>query len=316
MPHIVIDLDFSTHPKIVKLDPLSQLLFLRSLQYAGKHLTDGFIPKEAIPLLTYDFIPYLRITATILAKQKHNLDNLDHNLDNPDHNLDHNLADLAGVLIDQLTRKIGDKNNLWITQEDGWVIHDYLDWQWSKREVEEFKERRAETSRKNGHLGGRPKKNLDNLEKPAKQVRLGSEKHNPAKPRPNLEKPVLSPPPPPPPSDSDSPSDSEIELETKRIKDSTGAGCGFEEFWKAYPKKVGKENASRSWDRTKKDRPNLEALLLKIADQKQSEQWRRDAGQYIPNPATWLNQHRWKDEGVEALPPMKPKPKSMLELLA
>ena len=154
MPHIVIDLDFSTHPKIVKLDPLSQLLFLRSLQYAGKHLTDGFIPKEAIPLLTYDFIPYLRITATILAKQKHNLDNLDHNLDNPDHNLDHNLADLAGVLIDQLTRKIGDKNNLWITQEDGWVIHDYLDWQWSKRQVEEFKERRAETSRKNGHLGG------------------------------------------------------------------------------------------------------------------------------------------------------------------
>ena len=27
-----------------------------------------------------------------------------------------------------------------------------------------------------------------------------------------------------------------------------------------------------------------------------SDQWRRDGGQFIPNPATWINQQRWLDE--------------------
>jgi hypothetical protein len=30
--------------------------------------------------------------------------------------------------------------------------------------------------------------------------------------------------------------------------------------------------------------------------QKTSAQWQKDNGQYIPNPATWLNQGRWDDE--------------------
>jgi hypothetical protein len=28
-------------------------------------------------------------------------------------------------------------------------------------------------------------------------------------------------------------------------------------------------------------------------------QWRKDGGQFIPNPATWLNQGRWDDQGPE-----------------
>ena len=37
-------------------------------------------------------------------------------------------------------------------------------------------------------------------------------------------------------------------------------------------------------------------MLEAIRKQKQSGQWRRDNGQYIPYPATWLNQERWNDE--------------------
>ncbi len=33
-----------------------------------------------------------------------------------------------------------------------------------------------------------------------------------------------------------------------------------------------------------------------IEVQKQSEQWTKDNGRFIPNPATWLNQGRWEDE--------------------
>ncbi len=67
----------------------------------------------------------------------------------------------------------------------------------------------------------------------------------------------------------------------------------FEKFWSAYPKKVGKQAAKKAFDRVKVP---VETLLTAIERQKCSAQWSRDNGQYIPNPATWLNQGRWEDE--------------------
>ena len=32
------------------------------------------------------------------------------------------------------------------------------------------------------------------------------------------------------------------------------------------------------------------------------DQWNRDNGQFIPHPATWLNQRRWEDELTIQLP--------------
>jgi hypothetical protein len=40
-------------------------------------------------------------------------------------------------------------------------------------------------------------------------------------------------------------------------------------------------------------------MLSAIDLQKRSDQWRREGGQYIPNPATWLSQGRWDDEATE-----------------
>lgn len=67
----------------------------------------------------------------------------------------------------------------------------------------------------------------------------------------------------------------------------------FETFWRAYPKKVGKKAAERAFE---KARVPLNTLLDALDRQKDSQQWQRDSGQYIPNPATWLNQGRWEDE--------------------
>lgn len=33
-----------------------------------------------------------------------------------------------------------------------------------------------------------------------------------------------------------------------------------------------------------------------LETQKQSDQWRRDGGQYVPYASTWLHQKRWEDE--------------------
>ena len=72
----------------------------------------------------------------------------------------------------------------------------------------------------------------------------------------------------------------------------------FEYFWEAYPKKVSKGHARKTWDRLKKSKslPPVEKILESIAKQKVSEAWTKDGGQYIPNPATWLNGERWLDE--------------------
>ena len=69
----------------------------------------------------------------------------------------------------------------------------------------------------------------------------------------------------------------------------------FEEFWKHYPKKVGKGEAFKMYQRLKK-RPGNEVLIAMVKKYEQSPQWKRDSGQYIPNPATWLNQRRFDDE--------------------
>jgi len=71
----------------------------------------------------------------------------------------------------------------------------------------------------------------------------------------------------------------------------------FEEFWTVYPKKQGKGAALKAWKRIKPDKTLFEQIIASVqANISRNEQWRRDAGQYIPNPATWLNQTRWLDE--------------------
>ena len=70
----------------------------------------------------------------------------------------------------------------------------------------------------------------------------------------------------------------------------------FNTFWAACPKKVGKGAAEAAWRKLKPDATLTATILAAVERSKQSRQWLRDGGQYIPNPATWLNQRRWEDE--------------------
>lgn len=69
----------------------------------------------------------------------------------------------------------------------------------------------------------------------------------------------------------------------------------FDAFWKAYPKKVGKDAAKKAFDKRKPDGKLLDDMLRAVAQQKQTPGWIKDDGQFVPNPATWLNQGRWMD---------------------
>lgn len=70
---------------------------------------------------------------------------------------------------------------------------------------------------------------------------------------------------------------------------------GFAEFWLAYPKKKGKTEAAKVWKRLRIN-GNLPKVLAAVEAQKQSKDWQKDDGQFIPFPATWLNRGQWEDE--------------------
>ena len=67
----------------------------------------------------------------------------------------------------------------------------------------------------------------------------------------------------------------------------------FDLFWMSYPKKVGKEAARKAWIKVK---PDLKIVLETLKWQKQSNQWFKNNGQYIPHASTYLNQHRFLDQ--------------------
>lgn len=71
----------------------------------------------------------------------------------------------------------------------------------------------------------------------------------------------------------------------------------FEKFWSAYPRKEGKQKAKAAFEKVNVP---LDVLLNAIEQQKESAQWSKDNGQFIPHPTTWLNGKRWEDEVVMA----------------
>lgn len=94
----------------------------------------------------------------------------------------------------------------------------------------------------------------------------------------------------------------------KEGKEGKGTGVDdaageFDQFWSAYPKKTAKGDAEKAW---KKHKPDLAACLAALAVAKQSSDWIKDGGQFIPHPATWINGKRWEDGVAGAHPSTNP----------
>ena len=71
---------------------------------------------------------------------------------------------------------------------------------------------------------------------------------------------------------------------------------GFDKFWTAYPKKVAKKDAEKAWVKLSPSPELLETILAAVERQRTTEQWMKQDGRFIPNPATYLNGQRWTDE--------------------
>jgi hypothetical protein len=75
---------------------------------------------------------------------------------------------------------------------------------------------------------------------------------------------------------------------------------GFEDFYKAYPKKKSKGQAEKTWHKLSPDSDLLKEILIGLESAKKSEDWTKDNGKYIPHPSTWLNAKGWEDEITES----------------
>lgn len=75
----------------------------------------------------------------------------------------------------------------------------------------------------------------------------------------------------------------------------------FNEFWTVYPKKVGNRAAFKAWQRVKPTAELHGKIMGAVMAATKTEQWQRENGRYIPNPATWLNEGRWDDEITEII---------------
>lgn len=79
----------------------------------------------------------------------------------------------------------------------------------------------------------------------------------------------------------------------------------FQTFWELYPRKVAKRAAEKSWSRLNKQ--DQEEVLKALPNHIQYWKIKDTEKDYIPHPATWLNQGRWEDE-IDLEPTVAKKP--------
>lgn len=70
----------------------------------------------------------------------------------------------------------------------------------------------------------------------------------------------------------------------------------FDKFWESYPKKDDKLKAIIAFNKLNPSEELLTLIIYDIVKRKRCKKWTDNNGQYIPNPATYLNGRRWEDE--------------------
>ena len=90
--------------------------------------------------------------------------------------------------------------------------------------------------------------------------------------------------------------DTKREINKKKSEKEILLLAGFETFWKAYPNKKAKKAALDKWVKLAPSPELVETILKAVDAAKQTHQWKKDGGNFVPHPATYLHQERWNDE--------------------
>lgn len=276
MAWLKLDDGFAQHPKVFELSDAAFRAHVAALCYAGRFLTDGFLSSAVARGLT--------VTATPKV-----------------------LAELV-------------RSGLWEDAAGGYQIHDFLHYNPSRADAEEARAAKQEARRAGGMARARtavrdhgrfaPTNGTGPGEPPAgpagDQLPAGfeldqlkpaatSSRPVPSRPEKNGANLVLVS------SVSGIVETSEIHptsssLARRRTRTLPNEPPAFTRFWDVYPKHKGKQEALDIWLRENPSPGLVERILAAVEWQREQRQWRRDQGEYVPEPARWLRRRRWEDE--------------------
>ena len=80
----------------------------------------------------------------------------------------------------------------------------------------------------------------------------------------------------------------------------------FAQFWAAYPKRKDKAKAQSAFAKLHPNEQLLAEILAALDWQKQSPDWLKDGGQFVPYASSYLNGRRWEDETPQNNAPARP----------
>ena len=86
------------------------------------------------------------------------------------------------------------------------------------------------------------------------------------------------------------------ELDPQNIEPLNDINAQFNEFWAAYPRKKGKGQARRAFEKAL-EKTDLQTILDGVHSYVANDDM--DDPQFIAHPSTWLNGERWLDEYEE-----------------
>ena len=287
-----LDDQFFTHPKVIDLPKDAKLLFLAALTHCTGQLTNGFITPGA-----------LRVVAATVDVSR----------------------DEAQTLV---------AAGLWETADGGWQVHDYLVYQPTRDKALATKQSRAEAGSKGGHKSADSKAQARSQANDKANPQAKSEaKSNPIPSyplapteqdlreeyMPKTAKPFVgacaseeisgqeAPEPDEAMPDADAERPSDESKPPARAKNAPRHYDlpGFGRFWAVFPKKKDKDLALAEWDKLKPDSELQAVIIANVQTSCLTDDWQREAGQFIPYPCRYLKRRRWEDE-LTPVPASKP----------
>ena len=164
---------------------------------------------------------------------------------------------------------------LWKNTHDGWKYNDWADYQPAREEIE--RQRRMKADRQK-----RWREAHRNQQGQFKDDRSGADSVD-ASVDASRDAPVDTAPTRPDPT------------RPKVLKEHmlTQSASEFDEFWSAYPRKIGKRKAHDAYRSAIK---RTDAATIQSAAERLRDDPNLPDKQFIPHPSTWLNRDGWNDE--------------------
>ena len=70
----------------------------------------------------------------------------------------------------------------------------------------------------------------------------------------------------------------------------------FDDWYKLYPRKESRGKAEQAWRKIPNKKETSELIIKALEWQNKQEQWKKENGQFIPLPGSYINGKKWLDE--------------------